>query len=129
MHAARAGCTIPAEFPGTAQTTHCGEAMRLSTPDDAVADVPDGAIILIGGVAGGGQPFERVRPLERHGAHNLTVVTNNASVHDNTELLVDAGLVRKVIASFPVPASTARVTAVERLYRAGDLEVETVPQG
>ncbi|GIW07312.1 MAG: 3-oxoadipate CoA-transferase subunit A [Dehalococcoidia bacterium] len=99
------------------------------TPDEAVADIPNGASIMIGGFAGGGQPFELVRALARHGARDLTIITNNISVHDNTDLLAQHGLIRKAIASFPVPASEAANTALERQFKAGLIEVESVPQG
>jgi len=99
------------------------------TPDEAVADIPNGASIMIGGFAGGGQPFELVRALARRGARDLTIITNNISVHDNTDLLAQRGLIRKAIASFPVPASESAPSALDRLFKAGQIEVETVPQG
>lgn len=101
----------------------------VMSPDEAVADIPPGATVLIGGFAGGGQPYELVRALVRHGADGLTIVTNNVSVHDNCDILFEAGLVKKIVASFPVPNTTARVTAVERQIRSGQVEAETVPQG
>ncbi|MFN8534538.1 MAG: 3-oxoacid CoA-transferase subunit A [Dehalococcoidia bacterium] len=97
--------------------------------DEAVAGIPAGATVLVGGFAGGGHPYELVRALARRGIGDLTIVTNNIAVHDNTEVVVAAGLVRRVIASFPVPASESVNSAVERLAKAGRLEVESVPQG
>ena len=103
--------------------------LPVLSSDDAVADIADGMTILIGGVAGGGAPFELVRALNRQGARHLTIVTNNVSIQDNNDLLVESGQVSRVISSFPVPASLKTVTAVERRFNEGDLAVETVPQG
>ena len=54
----------------------------LADPDEAVADIPDGATVLIGGFGPAGQPIELIDALRRHGAGDLTVVNNNAGNGD-----------------------------------------------
>ncbi len=95
--------------------------------DEAVADVPDGAIVLIGGFGGAGQPVELIDALRRSGARDLTIVSNNAG-NGTTGLaaLLSAGLVRKVICSFPRQSDSF---VFDDLYRAGRIELELVPQG
>ncbi len=95
--------------------------------DAAVADIPDGATVLIGGFGRAGQPVELIDALRRHGAGDLTVVNNNAGNGDHgLALLLRDGLVRKVICSFPRQSDSWHF---DELYRAGRLELEVVPQG
>ncbi len=95
--------------------------------DAAVAGVPDGATVLIGGFGSAGQPVELIGALLRSPARDLTVVSNNAG--NGTEglaALVGSGRVRKIICSFPRQADSDQF---DRVYRAGQLELELVPQG
>ncbi len=70
--------------------------------DQAVADIPDGATVLIGGFGPAGQPLELIDALARHGAQDLTVVNNNAGNGDyGLAALLKTGHVRKMICSFP----------------------------
>lgn len=95
--------------------------------DDALADMPDGSTIMIGGFGQAGQPIELIDGLLRLGAKDLTVVNNNAGNGDvGLALLIRSGLVRKIICSFPRQADSHHFDAT---YRAGKIELELVPQG
>jgi len=94
---------------------------------EAVADVFDGATVLIGGFGGAGHPTELIHALIEQGARELTVVNNNAGNHDTgLAALIKAGRVRKMICSFP-KASHSYV--FNEMYKAGKIELECVPQG
>ena len=93
----------------------------------ALADVPDGATIMIGGFCTAGLPDELVEALLAQGAKGLTIVNNNAGNGDTGLAgLLAAGRVRKVICSFPRSAGSV---VFEEVYKAGKLELEIVPQG
>jgi 3-oxoadipate CoA-transferase alpha subunit len=99
----------------------------FATVSAALADVHDGATVMIGGFGGAGMPVALVDGLIAQGARDLTIVANNAG---NGELgiaaLLKAGRVRKVICSFPRQADSF---VFDALYRAGKVELELVPQG
>jgi 3-oxoadipate CoA-transferase alpha subunit len=102
-------------------TTH------LTDPAEAVADIPDGATVLIGGFGLAGQPAELIDALRLQGATDLTVVNNNAGNGDHgLAALLAAGRVRKVICSFPRQSDS---WVFDDLYRSGRIELEVVPQG
>jgi len=94
---------------------------------EAVADIPDGASVMISGFGGAGLPTDLIDALVDQGAKNLTIISNNAgSGGVGISRLVLGGQVRKVVCSFPrQPGSNA----FDDLYRAGKLELELVPQG
>lgn len=93
----------------------------------AVADIADGSTILIGGFGGAGMPSELMSALIAQGAKGLTVVNNNAGNADSgLAALIAAKQVRKIICSFPRQADSHHF---DRAYRAGELELELVPQG
>ena len=99
----------------------------LADPDEAVADIPDGATVLIGGFGPAGQPIELIDALRRHGAGDLTVVNNNAGNGDTgLAALLATGNVRKIICSFPRQTDS---WVFDGLYRDGKIELELVPQG
>jgi 3-oxoadipate CoA-transferase, alpha subunit len=99
----------------------------FADPDEAVADIPDGATVLIGGFGPAGQPIELIDALRRHGARELTVVNNNAGNGDTgLAALLATGNVRKIICSFPRQADS---WVFDDLYRSGKIELELVPQG
>ena len=94
---------------------------------DAVADIPDGATVLIGGFGPAGQPVELIEALVESGTRDLTVVNNNAGNGDvGLAVLIGAGRVRRVICSFPRQHDSHQFDAK---YRAGEIELELVPQG
>jgi 3-oxoadipate CoA-transferase alpha subunit len=99
----------------------------ISSATAALADVPDGATVMIGGFGNAGMPAELIDALIAQGAKNLTVVNNNAGNADaGLAALIGAGRVRKVICSFPRQTDSWHF---DKAYRAGQLELELVPQG
>ena len=99
----------------------------VQTAAAAVADVRDGATVMIGGFGTAGLPDELIAALLDQGARELVVVNNNAG-NDDTGLaaLLGAGRVRKIICSFPRQVDSWHF---DRLYREGRIELELVPQG
>jgi 3-oxoadipate CoA-transferase alpha subunit len=93
----------------------------------AVADVPDGATVMIGGFGTAGLPNELTEALIEQGARDLVIVNNNAG-NGETGLaaLIKAKRVRKIICSFPRQVDSHHFDAQ---YRSGELELELVPQG
>ncbi len=93
----------------------------------AVADIPDGATVMIGGFGTAGMPSELIDALIAKGAKNLTIVNNNAG-NGNSGLaaLLKARQVKKIICSFPRQTDS---WVFDGLYKAGDIELELVPQG
>jgi 3-oxoadipate CoA-transferase alpha subunit len=99
----------------------------ISSPAEALADVPDGATVMIGGFGNAGMPAELIDALIAQGAKNLTVVNNNAGNADaGLAALIGAKRVRKIICSFPRQTDSWHF---DRAFRAGELELELVPQG
>jgi len=94
---------------------------------EALADIHDGATVMIGGFGGAGQPAELIDGLIAQGARDLVIVNNNAGNGDTgLAALLKNGQVRKIICSFPRQADSH---VFDALYRAGKLELELVPQG
>jgi len=99
----------------------------VGSTTQALADVPDGATVMVGGFGTAGLPDELIDALIAQGARELTVVNNNAGNGDTgLAALLAAGRVRKIICSFPRQADSHHF---DRLYRAGKIELELVPQG
>jgi 3-oxoadipate CoA-transferase alpha subunit len=99
----------------------------VKSPEAAVADIFDGACIMIGGFGTAGMPVELIDALIAQGAKDLTVVNNNAGNGDSgLAALLAARRVRKIICSFPRQADSHHFDA---LYRAKQIELELVPQG
>ncbi len=97
------------------------------TPAAALADLQDGATVMIGGFGNAGMPSELIDALVARGARGLTVVNNNAGNGDTgLAALIAAGCVRKVICSFPRQSDSWHF---DKRYRAGEIELELVPQG
>jgi 3-oxoadipate CoA-transferase, alpha subunit len=93
----------------------------------AVADIRDGATVMIGGFGEAGSPIELIHALIDQGARELTVVSNNTgSGNVGLAALIEQRRVRKMICSFP---RTANSTVFPDLYRKGEIELELVPQG
>jgi 3-oxoadipate CoA-transferase alpha subunit len=99
----------------------------VQTMAEAMADIRDGAVVLLGGFGSIGQPNALIDGLIEHGATDLTVVSNNAGVgRIGLAGLLELGRVRKIICSYP---RSVDPTVFEELYRAGKIDVEIVPQG
>lgn len=99
----------------------------VGSPAEAVADIFDGATVLIGGFGEAGSPIELIHALIDQGARNLTVVNNNTgSGHVGLAALIENGQVGKIICSYP---RTANSKVFPELYRSGKIELELVPQG
>ena len=99
----------------------------FASPQAALADIPDGATIMIGGFGNAGMPAELIDALIAQGARDLTIVNNNAGNADTgLAALLKAKRVRKIFCSFPRQADSWHFDA---LYRAGEIELELVPQG
>src|SRR3954470_23122214 len=102
-------------------------AKFAATAQDAVAGIQDGATVLIGGFGNAAQPMELIDALLQCGATDLTVVNNNAGQADaGLALLIKERRVRKIICSFPRQSDSWHFDAA---YRAGEIELELVPQG
>ena len=100
---------------------------RYESAREALHDVFDGASIMISGFGDAGVPHELVDALVDHGATDLTVISNNAGGGEiGIAALMKAKRVRKVICSFPRMAASHHF---EERYRAGEVELELVPQG
>lgn len=93
----------------------------------SIAQIPDGATVMIGGFGTAGQPTELIDALIDHGARELTIVNNNAGNGDlGLAALLKAERVRKIICSFPRQADSYEF---DKLYHAKKIELELVPQG
>jgi len=97
----------------------------VSSAQDAVALVPDGATIMMGGFGLCGIPENLIAALHRRGTRGLTVISNNAGVDDfGIGILLRARQVRKMISTY-----VGENKEFERQFLTGELEVELVPQG
>lgn len=93
----------------------------------AVADIGDGASVMIGGFGTAGMPDELIEALIDRGVGDLTIINNNAGNGETgVAALIKAGRVRKIICSFPRQSDSHHFDA---RYRAGEIELELVPQG
>lgn len=97
----------------------------FETADAAVADVQDGATLVVGGFGLCGNPEHLIAALHRKGVRNLTIVSNNCGTTDQgLGVLLAAQQVRKMVSSY-----VGENKVFERQYLSGELEVELVPQG
>ena len=93
----------------------------------AVTDIRDGASVMIGGFGTAGMPDDLIDALIARGIGNLTIINNNAGNGETgVAALIKAGRVRKIICSFPRQSDSHHFDA---RYRAGEIELELVPQG
>ena len=100
---------------------------RIDSPAAAVADIFNGATVMIGGFGEAGSPIELIHALIDQGSRNLTVVNNNTgSGHVGLAALIENGQVGKMICSYP---RTVGSKVFPELYRSGKIELELVPQG
>jgi 3-oxoadipate CoA-transferase alpha subunit len=99
----------------------------IPTLEEAVADIHDGATVMIGGFGNAGMPSALIDALIAQGARDLTIVNNNAGNGDTgLAALLKARQVRKIICSFPRQTDSH---VFDALYRAGEIELELTPQG
>jgi 3-oxoadipate CoA-transferase alpha subunit len=100
---------------------------RVGSLEQAVADVVDGATVMIGGFGEAGSPIELIHALIDQGATDLTVVNNNTGSGEvGLAALIKARRVARMICSYP---RTTNSTVFPELYRSGQTELELVPQG
>jgi len=99
----------------------------IKSAEEALAGIGDGATIMIGGFGGSGAPIELIHALIDKGPKDLTVINNNAgNGRIGIAAMIDAGMVKKMICSFPRSSDPRAFT--DR-YLAGEIELELVPQG
>jgi len=100
---------------------------RYPSVAEAVADIPDGATVMVGGFGASGSPIELLHALIDHGARELTVINNNTGNGEvGLAALIGNGQVRKMICSFP---RSSQSKVFPQLYKEGRIELELVPQG
>lgn len=97
----------------------------FATPDEAIADLQDGATICVGGFGLCGIPENLIQAIVRKGTNGLTAVSNNAGVDDfGLGLLLQKSQVKRMISSY-----VGENKLFEKQYLTGELEVELTPQG
>ena len=114
----------------------------LSSCDAAVADIFDGATVMVGGFGSfAGLPVNLIVALSRQGAKNLTVIANMGGVgfelskrikpggYQDLGILFEQGQVKKFIGSVPALGGMPPTSPLERSHREGKVEIEVVPQG
>jgi 3-oxoacid CoA-transferase A subunit len=111
--------------------------------DDAVADIPNGATIMIGGFGhAADKPQNLIQALQKQGAGNLTLIANSSGGAGklgigslggkpfvDEEVLVENGQVKKAVCSVPASLVMSKPSSFEQQYLAGKAELEYVPQG
>ena len=98
-----------------------------SSVAEAVSCIGDGAVVMIGGFGEVGSPIELIHALIDQGTRNLTAINNNTGNGEvGLAALIGNGQVRKMICSYP---RSSHSKLFPRLYRAGEIELELVPQG
>jgi 3-oxoacid CoA-transferase subunit A len=97
----------------------------VSSADEAVQDVFDGATLVVGGFGLCGIPENLIAALERQGAKDLTLVSNNCGIDGwGLGILLEGKRIRKMLSSY-----VGENAEFERQYLSGELDVELVPQG
>ncbi|MFZ9886345.1 MAG: CoA transferase subunit A [Myxococcota bacterium] len=92
---------------------------------EAIADIPDGAVLMAGGFGLCGNPENLIAALREQGTKDLTIISNNCGTTDKgLGMLLANGQVRKMVSSY-----VGENREFERRYLTGELEVELVPQG
>ena len=100
---------------------------QVSSVAHAVADIPDGATVMVGGFGASGSPIELIHALIDQGATGLTVINNNTGNGEvGLAALIGNGQVNKMICSFP---RSSQSKVFPQLYKEGRIELELVPQG
>jgi 3-oxoacid CoA-transferase subunit A len=97
----------------------------VTSAEAAVADIPDGAVIMSGGFGLCGNPENLIAALGKKGVKNLTIISNNCGTNDfGLGILLKAHQVKKMVASY-----VGENKEFERQLLAGEIEVELNPQG
>ncbi|MDO5628774.1 MAG: CoA transferase subunit A [Mobilicoccus sp.] len=97
----------------------------VTSAAEAVADIPDGALLTVGGFGLCGIPSTLIEALHEQGASDLSVVSNNCGVDGvGLGILLNAKRLRRIQASY-----VGENKEFERQYLSGELEVELTPQG
>ena len=97
----------------------------IASADEAIADIQDDALLVVGGFGLCGIPENLINALVKRKVRNLTCVSNNAGVDDwGLRLLLQTKQIRKMVSSY-----VGENAEFERQFLAGELEVEFVPQG
>jgi 3-oxoacid CoA-transferase A subunit len=114
-----------------------------NTCAEAIADIPDGASIMIGGFAfAADKPIHLIQALREKGTKNLTLISNTPGAmgklgvgsvggrpYIDEEILIENGQVKKSICSLPSSVVRSRPNTFERLFNSGKIELELVLQG
>src|SRR5919205_3827515 len=96
-----------------------------ASAEEAVADIPEGATLMVGGFGLCGNPENLIRALHKKGTKGLTIISNNCGVDGKMlGLLLENGQVKRIVASY-----VGENKHFERLFLDGKLEVELCPQG
>ena len=104
----------------------------LSSFDEAVSDIPDGSTIMFGDFGGLGAPQNLILALHHRGTRDLTGISNEHGGTDgriDVGTLIQAGQIRKMVCSITAATHPSRVTPFVRMYNAGEIDGELVPQG
>jgi len=97
----------------------------VANADEALHDVPDGAVLMLGGFGLCGIPENSITALVRKGVKELTCISNNAGVNDfGLGLLLKTRQIRKMLSSY-----VGENAEFERQLLSGELEVDLIPQG
>lgn len=111
--------------------------------DDAVADIPDGAAVMIGGFGhASDKPQNLIKALRNQGAKNLTLIANSSGGAGrlgigslggkpfvDEEILLESSQVKKAICSVPASLVMSKPSSFEKQFLAGEVDLEYVPQG
>jgi 3-oxoacid CoA-transferase subunit A len=118
-----------------AADSHRAAAMKklFASAMEAVADIRDGATIMVGGFLGRGVPSGLLLALRERGIAGLTLIRNDTAGSltnpNDVNIIIETGQVRKVITCFAVFGSPKMVSALEAKVMEGKTELELVPQG
>src|SRR5579863_1837021 len=97
----------------------------VAGPDEAIRDIPDSAVIMLGGFGLCGIPENCIAALVRKGIKDLTCISNNAGVDDfGLGLLLKTRQIKKMMSSY-----VGENAEFERQLLQGELEVDLIPQG
>jgi 3-oxoadipate CoA-transferase alpha subunit len=99
------------------------------TAAEAVADIGDGASIMVGGFAAAGIPYGLIHALRDRGVRDLTLITNSGGSDRRPDhvVLLESRQVRRLVCSYATPAT--RPIPLDAMHAAGEVEVEMMPQG